>query len=502
MEMNEYLVKEDPLICTICLDLWIGKNPRALPCQHTFCEDCLKTTIANKCIVCPQCRLRTQLPNGKISDLPKSVFDSNITINSVQFCSRHYQKLIEPRFVCQSCHMENLCEECLNNCHTQSTCVIKSHESIKQDSKEFKDNCQKHINQWTISIKNEIDYLQKKLFELEKTWYSTIREKLIKLRNRIEKYEEDKFGILKTISENIENTFFDEDLWIESIKTITNTVLIDNNKLEIQIDYDIMESELNDLKIIKTSSELTTNSPFHTCFSFGTDGYYGLNPIIDAKKLLYISGLNVNNNKQFQLDKSISNFVISDNYIYALEEETGRLLSAKKPFDQMINLNIINEDEKFDSLVITENIDIDERYALLNTTDSTLIFLNNDKFIWKNTSLSSAIADFCILNNGTSIVASKNLLFFFDKEDGNILRKIKTEISIPISVCSHPKSGFFQVNLNESIIKYYDDNVNLNRVYFVGYSPWCIRFSNCDQFYLINDIVMSNHIFFRFKLTI
>eukprot|EP00058_Branchiostoma_floridae_P002193 XP_002587681.1 hypothetical protein BRAFLDRAFT_92727 [Branchiostoma floridae] len=60
--------KED-LSCSICLDLF--DRPKVLPCQHTFCHDCLIDHAARRGIFkCPNCRLRVQLPRNGVAGLP------------------------------------------------------------------------------------------------------------------------------------------------------------------------------------------------------------------------------------------------------------------------------------------------------------------------------------------------------------------------------------------------------------------------------------------------
>ena len=48
--MAEKLIKakaiEELLKCTICLEQF--KNPKMLPCQHTFCGYCLQNLVKNR----------------------------------------------------------------------------------------------------------------------------------------------------------------------------------------------------------------------------------------------------------------------------------------------------------------------------------------------------------------------------------------------------------------------------------------------------------------------
>ena len=45
---------KDNLECAICLEMY--NDPRALPCQHVFCNQCLQNVISTAGPKCPECR--------------------------------------------------------------------------------------------------------------------------------------------------------------------------------------------------------------------------------------------------------------------------------------------------------------------------------------------------------------------------------------------------------------------------------------------------------------
>ena len=74
---------EEQLTCSICLDQYT--NPKALPCLHSFCLDCLKavpseiTQQGHYSLPCPTCRSPCQLPQQGIETLPPSFAINNLT---------------------------------------------------------------------------------------------------------------------------------------------------------------------------------------------------------------------------------------------------------------------------------------------------------------------------------------------------------------------------------------------------------------------------------------
>ena len=67
-------------VCPHCRDKF--RDPRVLPCLHTFCKECLDRCYndqgINDSLACPSCKQQTSLNSGGVEGIPSSIFISNI----------------------------------------------------------------------------------------------------------------------------------------------------------------------------------------------------------------------------------------------------------------------------------------------------------------------------------------------------------------------------------------------------------------------------------------
>ncbi|XP_065908094.1 E3 ubiquitin-protein ligase TRIM71-like [Dysidea avara] len=60
------------LSCPVCYQLF--KNPKYLPCYHSYCEECLEKMVLQYRITCPECRQETMIPEGGVKNLANNFF--------------------------------------------------------------------------------------------------------------------------------------------------------------------------------------------------------------------------------------------------------------------------------------------------------------------------------------------------------------------------------------------------------------------------------------------
>ena len=104
-------IMEELLLCSLCTNNC--QNPKTLPCQHTFCQQCLdllplKSDHKGSLLVCPSCEKLAEIPNNLIENLPTS---------RLLVCLVH-SKLLQS--YCLSCEIL-ICEECSQQTHKQHT---------------------------------------------------------------------------------------------------------------------------------------------------------------------------------------------------------------------------------------------------------------------------------------------------------------------------------------------------------------------------------------------
>ncbi|XP_052680660.1 uncharacterized protein LOC128161418 [Crassostrea angulata] len=122
---------DDKFRCPICLEE--VRNPKYLPCYHTFCKSCIQTYISStaacsgdnspKTIQCPVCRKSIQAPSNDASSeewacsLPEDKLILSMSVDSdrsenkyCMFCKRN-DKTVLAKHWCKTC-TETICDDC------------------------------------------------------------------------------------------------------------------------------------------------------------------------------------------------------------------------------------------------------------------------------------------------------------------------------------------------------------------------------------------------------
>ena len=154
----------DELQCGICLELF--KDPRSLPCLHTFCVECIQRTLNDKhSLKCPVCRAEHLLGEEGAKLLPVNAYACQELTRK-----RLRQQLEKDAKKCECCGEDEcadvalcsecgiICKSCLAN-HKKMAC-LKDHEVIQtEDQESLLQPPTKKINKCLRHSGQELKYL-------------------------------------------------------------------------------------------------------------------------------------------------------------------------------------------------------------------------------------------------------------------------------------------------------------------------------------------------------
>ena len=270
----------DLLTCSVCLDEF--KDPRALPCLHTFCQQCILhlfatadvDDITDTTLACPICKECHELPNpggvcGFRQDFRiKSLMEMNEKKGSAvktTTCKRH-PRLELTHFCLESkCNRAVLCSQCVQEKHrnhqikcAKSVRVAKlSHLNVMKqaikENKELIQSARRKLSNNQCEMLNEVKAgmarFRAKLDELEKKITDEVNFKAYEEQVALTMYEDD-LDEAEVQLESLEATFSD---------TIPNIVRANADK-QLDKDFDRLHKTLSNwsLKYTLLQTDVTS----------------------------------------------------------------------------------------------------------------------------------------------------------------------------------------------------------------------------------------------------
>ncbi|XP_078674168.1 tripartite motif-containing protein 2-like [Branchiostoma floridae x Branchiostoma belcheri] len=173
----------EELSCSICLELFT--RPKMLPCQHTFCQDCLQDHVERGgTFLCPNCRRQVRLPPQGVAGLPDNIMATNMCERFQQQnalsgetreqpesgnrCSVHPSE--ELKVYCTQCQIP-VCDQCLEQGHDDHRTT-----SIKKAAQERISTVRPLINEGRNIVESYLSFLRG-LREEEKTLNETKQQR-------------------------------------------------------------------------------------------------------------------------------------------------------------------------------------------------------------------------------------------------------------------------------------------------------------------------------------
>ena len=189
-------------ICSVCLDLY--RDPKFLPCYHTFCATCIQDVAdrhPKRSFPCPSCRKLTSLPSGGVSALQSNFYIKKD--DKPKLCKVHDDKKLE--FFCVECD-EAICINCNMTRHELHK-TEDLHEAVDRKKKELTAHhgrLQRAVAS-TLERVIETERERKALLEKKAAVERNIRERHATIVAAANKFRDEALDSLRSVSEDIES---------------------------------------------------------------------------------------------------------------------------------------------------------------------------------------------------------------------------------------------------------------------------------------------------------
>ena len=161
------------LICPVCHQLF--KNPKYLPCHHSYCEECLEKIQEHSKVTCVECRNEATVPTGGVKNVPNNYFIDHL-VNKLILS---HKLKSERELKCEECDEDDPAVAYCTDCKLFLCCYCK--ESHKYSKSQCSHNvislAEMRSNKDLIQSKNEFPTCQEHDLELE--YYCESCEKLV-----------------------------------------------------------------------------------------------------------------------------------------------------------------------------------------------------------------------------------------------------------------------------------------------------------------------------------
>ncbi|XP_060070738.1 E3 ubiquitin-protein ligase TRIM34B-like [Ylistrum balloti] len=185
----------DIISCPICYEDF--EEPKALPCLHTFCKECLQLLIlksmesdVKKYFFCPSCRRKVYGPKNVALEEWADSFPSNHTIRTLQdnfkmedsesMCDYHKGRVVE--YYCTD-HETTICSQCFVLEHRQC-CEVDTVEAAADKTRDKESELEEKLRRlakWMDKKKSKRREIHTRLIDVEaavRSWRKEVDEEL------------------------------------------------------------------------------------------------------------------------------------------------------------------------------------------------------------------------------------------------------------------------------------------------------------------------------------
>eukprot|EP00096_Caligus_rogercresseyi_P009992 TRINITY_DN3507_c1_g1_i1.p1 TRINITY_DN3507_c1_g1~~TRINITY_DN3507_c1_g1_i1.p1 ORF type:complete len:463 (-),score=101.67 TRINITY_DN3507_c1_g1_i1:53-1441(-) len=240
------------LTCCVCLDRY--KNPKLLPCQHSYCmEPCMEGLVdyVKRQVKCPECRAEHRIPYNGIQGFP-----SNITMQ--KFLELHTEitgELPDPNAdaimqrcaVCSEKAYVNPCahcdKKCCNDCKDAHCDILKReitrvNNQIKRGVHRLEEILEQ-VGRNQGSLESNANTVIRDIDEIQRRLSTALKERTDYLKASVETYLVSEMRDLKTLKSNLE---------LELLNVTSNSDLMEKHLTDEATKWD--DNELMDVKDI------------------------------------------------------------------------------------------------------------------------------------------------------------------------------------------------------------------------------------------------------------
>lgn len=248
--IKDYIIDARTLECSICLDIWLHKDPRVLPCQHTFCHECLIKISHGKLIKCPNCRSKTKLNKDGVDGLPKNLIRASINDQKTdkEICKKHNNIVMRPKLLCITCKAEQLCSKCIDDEHGNDNCKIRTLNQIFEKSQSLRRKQEDSMDEYKKIMESEIADLFNLFAEHANNCEIQLQTELCQLNQNLINFAADKRKIFNSIKETLKSPFFDQDQTNERLERLMAKKAIFDGPPEVLLNSNLRYSDSSEKK--------------------------------------------------------------------------------------------------------------------------------------------------------------------------------------------------------------------------------------------------------------
>ncbi|XP_044592310.1 RING finger protein nhl-1 isoform X2 [Cotesia glomerata] len=208
---------EQLLTCAICLDRY--RNPKLLPCQHSFCmEPCMDGLVdyVRRQVKCPECRAEHRIPYQGVQAFP-----TNVTLQ--RFLELHIEitgelpdptsgQTMERCGVCSEKSYCSLCVHCDKKCCPE--CKDAHMDILRREITRINSQIRRGLHRLqdalalveknTLSLQTNCASVTEEVDEIYRRLSKALKDRTEHLRNEIDRYSGTELRLLIQLKENLE----------------------------------------------------------------------------------------------------------------------------------------------------------------------------------------------------------------------------------------------------------------------------------------------------------